>query len=412
MHAATDTTVIGAGQAGLSMSRLLSDAGNDHVVVERGRIGERWRSERWPSLNLLTPNWLNRLVGSPVHADPDGFLSSGELVTYFERYAASFLAPVLENTTVFDVRRRAHGFVVRTSGGTWDSRNVVIATGDAASPALPAIAASAPPGLHSMHTSRYRSPDALPDGAVLVVGAGPSGQQIAAELRRAGRDVVLSVGGHRRLPRRYRGRDIFGWLQLSGILDETLHDVPDARAARRARSLPLSGARGGERIDLGVLSELGVVIAGHLTGLHSGRAHFADDLEATAASADAALRQLLMRIDAFAAQAGLDDQPPEDIAPVELPPTPDSVDLRGFGAIVWATGYKRSYPWLRVPVFDAAGEIVQARGSTAVSGLFTLGMKFQWRRKSHYIGGVGDDAVELVERIVERGRGRPATLAA
>jgi putative flavoprotein involved in K+ transport len=392
------TLIIGAGQAGLALSRRLSDAGQDHVLLERGQIGERWRSERWESLSLLTPNWLNVLPGSDAHADPHGFLRARELISYLEHYAASFSAPVLERTTVLEVRRSGNGYKVRTTAGNWAARNVVLATGDCDTPALPRIAADTPVGTRSLHASRYRRPSALPSGAALVVGAGPSGQQIAAELRRAGRDVVLAAGGHARVPRRYRGRDIFDWLRMSGALDRTLDEVPDPGAAKRARSLPLSGAGGGEQIDLAVLRGLGVVIAGRLTGFRGTEALFADDLPESVGAAEDRMRRLIGRLDAFATET---DEPAEPIPPVELPAGPRSLDLGGFGSVVWATGYRRTYPWLRVPVLDESGEVIQRRGATPAPGLYTLGFKFQWRRRSHFIGGVGDDAAYLAERIVE-----------
>jgi len=394
------TLIIGAGQAGLALSRRLSDAGHDHVVLERGRIGERWRSERWDSLSLLTPNWLNLLPGSPGHTDPDGFLSGGEFTAYLERYAASFGAPVLEGAAVLEVRRTGRGYRVHTDAGDWAARQVVLATGDCDVPRAPRFAAVVPAGVAALHASRYRRPSALPEGAVLVVGAGPSGQQIAAELRRDGREVVLAAGGHARVPRRYRGRDIFDWLRLSGHLDQTLDDVSDPGAARHSRSLPLSGANGGEQIDLALLRALGVVIAGRLTGFRGRWALFAEDLRSSVQAAEQRMRRLLHRLDAFSAEAGLDAGGAEQVPPVELPAGPRSLDLRRFGCIVWATGYRRAYPWLRVPVLDDSGEVVQRRGVTPAPGLYTLGVKFQWRRKSHYIGGVGDDAADLAERIV------------
>jgi putative flavoprotein involved in K+ transport len=396
----TDTLVIGAGQAGLALSRHLTTAGHDHVVLDRGRIGERWRSERWDSLALLTPNWLNQLPGSPPHADPDGYMTSRAFVRYLERYAASFDAPLHERVEVLDVRRVAGRFAVSTTDGDWRARRVVIATGDAAIGALPAVEGAAPAGPRSLHASRYRRPSLLPDGAVLVVGAGPSGQQIAAELARSGRDVVLAVGAHMRVPRRYRGDDVFTWLQRSGNLDQTLAQVTDPAAARRGRSLPLTGTRGGEQLDLGVLRALGVVVSGRLTGFHGRRAVFAPDLHASVEDAEQRMRSLLQSFDDTAARLGLDVEDAAPIAPVSLPAGPSAVDLRGFGAIVWATGYRRAYPWLKVgAALDRAGEVMQLRGRTAAPGLHTLGMKFQWRRKSHIIGGVGFDAADLAAEI-------------
>lgn len=260
----TQTLVIGAGQAGLALSRHLTAAGHPHVVLDRGRIGERWRSERWESLALLTPNWLNRLPGSPPHADAHGFLTREELVGYLDAYARSFAAPVREHVTVRSVERAGRRFRVQTDRRNWLAENVVIATGDADLPHLPPVAAAVPAGIERLHSSAYRSPERLPPGGVLVVGAGPSGQQLALELRRSGRHVVLAAGRHARLPRTYRGRDIFEWLEALGELDRTVDELPDPAAARRGQSVPLSGRGGGEPLDLAVLQAAGVTLAGRL----------------------------------------------------------------------------------------------------------------------------------------------------
>ena len=396
MISSTNTIVVGAGQAGLALSRELRGAGHEHVLLERGRVGQSWR-ERWGSLTLLSPNWLNRLPGGAAHADPEGFLDRAGFVDYLERYAVQVQAPVIENCTVRSVERFGRGFYLRTSRGDWYAQNVVVASGDSAVPHLPL---AAPAGLASVPADRYRSADALASGAVLVVGAGASGQQLAAELRRNGREVVLAVGRHSRAPRRYRGRDIFAWLDLLGDLDKTIDEVPDPEAARRVPSFPLSGADGGERIDLNVMSELGVVVTGRLVSFQNGLAHFGDGLAADVAKADDRLGKLLARIDAHPAARGTE---PEWVAPVELPEPPRSLDLTRVSTILWATGYRSSYPWLRVPrALDATGRIVQRQGVTPVPGLFVLGLAFQHRLKSHFIGGVGTDAAELAEAIVRQ----------
>ncbi|MEA2177889.1 MAG: putative flavoprotein involved in transport [Solirubrobacteraceae bacterium] len=405
----TDTVIIGAGQAGLALSRQLSGGGHDHVVLERGRIGERWRSERWPSLRLLTPNWLNRLPGAGWHPEPDGFMPIGAFVGELEAYARSFGAPVRERHPVGRVAPAARGYHVYAGDDVWAARNVVIATGDCDRPAVPAVATVLPPRIVQLHSSEYRTPRDLPDGAVLVVGAGASGQQIADELRRAGRRVVLAAGAHSRMVRRYRGRDSFAWLAMLGKLDERVGDVRDPAAARLARSPALTGARGGEELDLGVLHAEGVEVTGRLLGVAGGRARFADDLPETVARADATLARVLTRIDAYVAAApGLADTPPgEPVAPVACGPGARSVDLRGFGAVVWATGYRRAYPWLRVPVLDPRGELVHDRGATSAPGLHVLGLRFQQRRASHLIGGVGVDATDLAERLGALTAARP-----
>jgi putative flavoprotein involved in K+ transport len=393
-----DTVIVGAGQAGLALSRHLAAARHDHVLLERGRVGERWRSERWPSLSLLSPNWLNTLPGSPPHGDPDGYLTVSELVTYFERYAASFRAPVHEGVTVVAAEQRGGGFLVRTDADDWSTRQLVVATGDCDIPIVPDIAWGAPDEIQQLHASRYRSPAELAPGAVLVVGAGPTGQQLALELRRAGRDVTIAVGRHARSVRRYRGRDIFAWLDELGELHRPADEVPDLAAALAAPSMTLTGSNGGEQLDLGVLRRAGVTVAGRLDGFAGRHALFAGDLAGSVADADRRLRRLLAKIDE---QAG---GPGEAVPPLELPEGPRRLDLAaaGVSTVLWATGYRRSYPWLHVPVLGPDGEIAQAGGVTDVPGLYTLGRRFQHRRSSHFIGGVGADAELLAGSILER----------
>jgi len=401
---AIDTLIIGAGQAGLALSRLLTEAGRDHVVLERGRVGERWRTERWHSLALLTPNWANRLPYDDEPEDPDAYLSRAAFVATLQRYAWSFGAPVREGTTVTAVERTGGGFRVRTDPGDWRARHVVVATGDCSVPAVPAFATSAPASVEQLHASRYRAPERLARGGVLVVGAGPSGHQIADELARAGRRVVLAVGRHARIVRRYRGRDVWAWLDTLGELSRGPDDVSRHSRSRPAPALPLDGRRGGRTIDLGTLGDAGVRIAGRLEGFAGSHALFGSGLGASVANADARLGRLLARIDAhIAARADRHAFPPsEPIAPIWLPPPAPAIDLAGEGisTIVWATGYRRHFPWLRIPeVIGADGGILHDRGRTAVPGLYALGMRWQSRMTSHQIGGVGVDAAFLAAAI-------------
>jgi putative flavoprotein involved in K+ transport len=391
-----DTLIVGAGQAGLALSHHLSAAGEEHVLLERGRVGQRWH-ERWDSLTLLSPNWMNRLPGEPETADRDGFLPLAVFATHLESYARSFAAPVVEGVEVEGIERSGSGFRVSTSNGAWLAGSVVLATGDAADPHLPL---AAPRGPLSIHSSDYRRPELMPSGPVLVVGAGTSGQQLALELQQAGRDVVLAAGRHSRAPRRYRGRDIFGWAHILGDFDRTVDEMPNIEAAKRVPLFPLSGANGGEDLGLDRLAAAGITVTGRLTGFDAGRAVFADDLTANVAAADVRLRKLLRRIDAHPLAEGWEPEPLRDVI---LPPAARTLDLRRVEAIVWATGFRRTYPWLRVPgVLDQRGEIVQRRGTTPVPGLYTLGLAYQYRRNSHFIGGVGRDAETVARSIVER----------
>jgi len=399
-----ETVIVGAGQAGLALSRSLTAAGRPHVVLERTRVGERWRSERWESLRLLTPNWLNRLPGAPPLGDPGGYLDRRGVVAHLEAYGAG--APVHEHTTVVAVRRTRRGHVVVTDAGDWHAGNVVIATGDCDVPRIPSVAADAPPFLHQLHATGYRRPARLPEGGVLVVGAGPSGQQIAAELRRAGRDVVLAAGRHAAMPRAYRGRDVFAWLHATGQLDDHVDHVPDLAAARRAPSFPVSGANGGESLGLDGLAALGVTVTGRLEGFAGDHAHFGDTLQRDVADADRRMVRSLALFDAYISLARVDAAAADRPSAVALGAGPRRLDLRGrVSTVLWATGYRRAYPWLDEPVLDANGELVHRQGVTAVPGLFALGLRFQRTRRSHFLGGVGDDAAQIARAIVARARG-------
>ncbi len=408
MAVKTGTVIVGGGQAGLSLSAHLTARNHAHVVLERGRIGERWRSERWDSLHMLTPNWVNRLHGAPGHADPEGFIARDGFIDYLETYASSIGMPVREHVDVLSVERHRRRFRVRTDNGEWIARQVVVATGDCGVPFRPPAASGAPAEVAQLDAAQYRRPDQLAAGSVLVVGAGPSGLQIAAELRRSGREVVLAVGRHARAVRRYRGRDIYHWLERLGDPEHSVDEVP--ADARRTPGFGLSGQNGGEQLDLATVSELGVTLAGRLTGFDRLSASFDNSLRETVEHADDQLFELLARIDAHIAESSDAAQIPaaEQVVGVRVGDGPRSLDLReaGVSTIIWATGYRREYPWLHIPAFDAQGEIVHRRGVTPVPGLFVLGLRFQSRRTSHTIGGVGRDAQAIADHI------RPAPRAA
>ena len=405
--------IIGAGQAGLALSHYLSRARLEHVVLDRGRIGERWHSERWDSLALLTPNWLNRLPGSAPHAHRNGYLPGSAFATYLDDYAHSFSAPVQEGVSVLEVAKGKTGFVVETDSDTWRARNVVIATGWADEPRMPAVAPAVPPEIAQLHSNAYRSPDGLAPGGVVVVGAGPSGQQIALELRRAGREVTLAVGRHGRAPRRYRGRDLYSWLAETGSLDQTLDDVPHEREpSEMSPSLVLSGANGGESLDLAMLDQLGVVVTGRLQGFSGRYAFFAADLQATVLAVDDRAVRMLGKLDRHLAEVhGFEPPAARPLEPQLLHRGPRLLDLEGAGisTVIWATGYGRSYPWLNVDVRGDDGEIVHWRGVTAVPGLYALGLRFQHRRKSHFVGGVGDDARFVAVHMIKACEEFPAS---
>jgi len=401
----TGAVIIGGGQAGLAMSRCLCDRSVEHVVLERGRIGERWRSERWDSLRLLTPNWLSRLPGwSYRGTDPDGFMTMPEVIDYLQGYAQSFRAPVEELTNVLSVVPDGDGYRITTDQGAWWSKNLVIATGHCDTPYVPPIARKLANDIIQLVPTRYRSPDHLPEGAVLVVGASASGIQMAEEIHASGRPVTVAVGRHTRLPRRYRGRDILWWLELMGLLDQTPADVYDFEISREQPSLQLVGRPDHGTLDLPMLQRQGVRLTGRLLDLQGHAVRFADDLVGYTAAADAKLAVLLRRIDNFIAKKGLDDEvdEPAPFVPFLWPsPWPEEINLQteGIRTVVWATGFRRRYPWLKVPVLDDRGEIVHRGGITAAPGLYVIGLQFLRHRKSAFIDGVGRDAAELAEHM-------------
>lgn len=409
-----DTVVIGAGHAGLAVSRLLSALAHEHVVLERGRVGERWRSERWDSLHLLTPNWMTRLPGFSYRGpDPDGYLSAAAFADYLNRYASSFYAPVVEQTTVEEVSRArpSRRYRVVTDRGTWQAKNIVVATGPHGTPHIPpAVRAGEPGPVEVVSAQDYRSPAQLPPGGVLVVGASSSGVQIAYELARADRSVILSVGRHTRMPRRYRGMDIFWWLEGTGRLARTIDDMPDATAARRETSLQLAGRNGSElfaqNLDLAVLQANGVRLAGRLERISGGRAWFRGDLDETVGAADRRMHRFLDAVDDHVRRAGLSREVWEPVRPrpVELPTPAACLNLRAqpIGTIVLATGYRPHHPWLHLPVTARDGSIEQYRGVTTAPGVYVVGQRFQHRRDSGFIDGARHDADAVVRHLLSR----------
>lgn len=412
----TDCVVIGAGQAGLAMSRCLTDRGVDHVVIERGRVAERWRSERWDSLRLLTPNWQSRLPGFCYDGpDPDGYMSMPEVVDYFERYAASFGAPVRSGVTVQSLRRDGSRFLVGTSAGDWRARAVIVATGHSDTPWVPHVASRFPREITHVVPTEYRRPELLPEGGVLIVGASSTGIQLADELQRAGRAVTIAVGQHLRMPRAYRGRDILWWLDRMGLFGETVDQVYDVEVSREQPSLQLVGHPDHLTLDLLGLRARGVRVVGRLLDARDGVARFDDDLVATTAAADFKLAALLNRIDRFIAREGVDATPAAPFEPHCLRFTGAETSLpledAGIRSVIWATGFRRRYPWLQVPVLDGCGEIRHSGGVTSEPGLYALGLHFMRRRNSAFIDGVGNDARALAEHLTGYLAGQPAAVA-
>ncbi len=395
------TVVIGAGHAGLAMSACLTELGVDHVVLERGEVANSWRYERWDSLRLLTPNWQSALPGFRYDGpDPDGYMSMPEVIAFLDRYARILQAPLYTATTVTAVTADGDGYRVATNRGDWRCRTVVLASGACNLPVVPAVGRALPAHIPSIKPSAYRNTSQLPEGGVLVVGASATGVQLADEIQRSGRQVLLAVGEHVRMPRTYRGRDIQWWLDAAGVLDERYDEVDDLERVRRVPSPQLIGSPRRATLDLNALQERGVQLVGRLAGLCGDRLQFSGSLANHCAMADLKLGRLLERFEAWAAASGLAGllEPGERPPPTRTPQEPRlTLDL-GSGeirSVVWATGFRPDYSWLEVPVLDRKGRLRHHGGVVDAPGLYAMGLTFMRRRKSSFIHGAEDDARAL-----------------
>ena len=403
--------VVGGGQAGLSISYHLRERGIGHIVLEAERVGYEWRERRWDSFCLVTPNWQCRLPGFPYQGpDPDGFMTREQVVRYLEDYAAFVRPPLAEGVRVTRLRRAASGaFELATTAGALTADQVVVATGPYHGPAIPRLAERLPPAVTQLHSSRYRNPDALPDGAVLVVGTGQSGCQIAEDLHLAGRRVHLAVGGAPRVARFYRGRDCVAWLDEMGYYARNIDEFDDAEAVRARANHYVTGRDGGRDIDLRAFARDGMRLYGRLTGVVTGpggtRLEFAGDLKENLDRADAVAESIKDAIDAHIAAHGIDAPHEARYVPVWEPDDPPrELDLAAAGitSVIWATGFTRDHRWIEVPVFDGRGRVAHRRGVTNCPGLYFLGLPWQYTWGSGRFEAVGRDAAFLADRIAER----------
>ena len=377
-------------------------------MLERGEVGNSWRRERWDSLRLLTPNWQSRLPGGVRYEgpDPDGYMTTAEVVELIERFAAPARPVLRTGTNVTSVRRTRDGYHVATSRGEIQTLAVVIATGACNQPTVPGCAPAVPPNVEQLTPIGYRCPEQLPDGGVLVVGASATGVQLAAELRRSGRPVTLSVGEHVRLPRTYRGRDVLWWMDASGVWDERYDELDDLTRARRLPSPQLVGTPERMTLDLNALAAMGIELVGRWAAVRDGHALFSGGLRNVCALADLKLERLLDLFDERARSEGLDAgvDAPERFAPTHAPGSPRlRLDLRSgeVRAIVWATGFRPDYRWLDVPVVDGKGNLRHVGGVVDSPGLYALGLPVLRRRKSTFIHGIEDDAREVIDHLTE-----------
>ncbi len=400
-----ETLVIGGGQAGLVMSHRLKERGLSHLVLERQRIAERWRSERWDGLKFQFPNWSVQLPDFPFpHDDPDGFADSGDIIKFVEAYAAFVAPPICCGVAVTRLSRQrdGRGFVAETTAGTILADKVVVATGPYQRNLVPDLLGDHP--VFQVHSADYRNPEQLPPGAVLVAGAGASGAQIAEELLQAGRRVYLSVGRHRRLPRRYRGRDLIWWL-AEMRLDQV---TPEERGPARLGPV-ISGAYGGRTIDFRNFAADGMILVGRIEAAQDGVFEIAPGLAESMSNGDLVYTTFLDTVDAYVKRRRMElPEDPDARATFAAPPCVTApltrLDLaaEGISAVVWATGYGVDFGWIDLPVIDDRGEAMHRNGISPEPGLYFLGLQWLSKMNSSFLSGVGDDAAVLADHILGR----------
>jgi len=410
-----DAVIVGAGQAGLATSYFLCQDHPQHVVFERGRIGESWLAQRWDSFRLNTPNFMNELPGLPYDGpEPDGFSPADELVRRLQRYAEDYQLPVKTGVTVVSVRRTEDGenFIVETTANGRPqepviSRSLVVASGVQQKPRLPEPASRLPHGITQLHTVSYRSAESLPPGPVVIVGSGQSGCQIAEDLLAAGRTVYLCTSKVGRVPRRYRGRDILAWWIEMGYLDVTYDSLEDKSISRAAQPQISGLGRYGHTVSLQQLGRQGVVILGRLLDIQANTLVLGDDAGAQVHFADEFSQQKKDQVDAYLAKAGI-ALPPMEEDPADVPDLQAAcvsplrrLDLleAKVSAVIWATGFTGDFDWIHLPILDAEGRPIHVRGVSPVRGLYFIGFPWLITRKSGIIYGVGEDARFVAEAI-------------
>jgi putative flavoprotein involved in K+ transport len=395
--------VVGGGQAGLSTSYCLKEAGIEHIVLEKSKIGSSWRTQRWDTFCLVTPNWQCQLPGYPyAGSDPEGFMKNDEIIQYLEGYASSFQPPVRENVSVLSLERADDAFIVSTSAGTFAAEHVVVATGGYHVPRIPEPAKELPPDVLQLHSADYRNPHSLPGGEVLVVGTGQSGCQIAEDLHLAGRKVHLSVGPAPRCARRYRGKDVVDWLARMGHYDMPIDKHPNKEQARDRTNHYVTGRDGGHDIDLRTFALEGMRLYGSLESIADGRITFSPGLKRNLDDADDVYRSINRSIDGYIEKAGI-QAPVADVYRPVWEPDVETLSLAcweaGIRAVVWSVGFGVDFNWIRLPVFDTRGYPRHDRGITSVDGLYFIGLPWLYTWGSGRFCGVGRDAFHLVDHI-------------
>lgn len=406
--------IVGGGQAGLAMSHCLKSRNIDHIIFEKHKVAESWRSKRWDTFCLVTPNWQCKLPGFTYSGDdPQGFMKREEIVRFIEAYAHSFQPPLREGVSVARLRATESGaFEVHTSVGDYTADQVVIATGGYHIATIPRLAERFPPGITQLHSSDYKNPESLPAGAVLVIGTGQSGCQIAEDLHLAGRQVHLCVGGAPRTARRYRGKDVVEWLHDMGYYDKPVHEHPLKERVRAKANHYVTGRDGGRDIDLRKFALEGMQLHGRLKNVRDGKLEFSNDLKQNLDQADAVSDSIKTTIDKYIEASGINAPQEERYAPLWHPES-ELLELdyheAKISAVIWSVGYRSDYAWVEVPAFDGKGYPSHRRGISTVGGVYFLGLPWQHTWGSGRFSGVARDAEFLADCIEGRGGGRRET---
>ncbi|WP_204150750.1 MSMEG_0569 family flavin-dependent oxidoreductase [Leptolyngbya sp. CCY15150] len=400
--------IVGGGQAGLAVSYYLKQNGIDHILFEKHKIGYSWRSQRWDSFCLVTPNWQCILPGHPYSGDdPHGFMQRDEIVQYIESYVAVFNPPVKEGVAVHHLYQQGQGFGLETSIGHFTADQVVVATGGYHRPKIPALSQRFAPEIIQIHSSEYKNPESLPDKGVLVIGTGQSGCQIAEDLHLAGKQVHLCVGGAPRSPRTYRGKDVVAWLDEMGYYDLSIDQHPDKHKVRTKTNHYVTGRGGGREIDLRHFALEGMQLYGHLKDIQGSCLTFQPNLKQNLDAADAVAESIKRTIDGFIEKHHIEaptEPPYQPVWEPQMEQTELDYQSANIGAVIWCTGYTMNYEWIDIPVFDGKGYPGHERGVTVVRGLYFLGLPWLYTWGSGRFSGIDRDAAYLADCIIAKQR--------
>jgi putative flavoprotein involved in K+ transport len=397
MSKTTNTIIIGAGQSGLSLSYLLTKKGIEHLILERGQVGEEWRSRRWDAFHLITPNFMTQLPGFPYKGSlPNGFDSKDQVIKYFEDYAKSFKAPIIEKTEVISVTKNKDRFIVKTNSADYEAKNVIVAVGSFHKPLIPEISKKLPKTMYQIHSSAYKNTKQLPEGDVLVIGGGNSGIQIAVDINKAGRKTYLSIGRVRIVPRKYRGKDFMEWAEVLGILDRKTEETSD-----EIKNTPPPILFGNsETVDLRKLAKDGVQLVGRLKAIENSQFTFDTNVQESIEKGENALVGFKATVDKYIADSKLNVEVEDEVLnTLEMPRSLDNLDLNNVKSVIWSTGFKDDWSWLDLDILGEDGQPIHSKGVSKIPGLYFIGLRWLSKYKSFLLCGVAEDAEYLADKI-------------